>query len=120
MDTEHGFAMHYEVIDRNQKHVDAIAKAMRNYAGSVAYDASGEIVALTCPRGNLVTFWSSHDGSYLGFHTARDVCGIVALEQPGTFGVTAGSLALQATLEATRTSARFAETHWDNHLVAIA
>ena len=29
VDTEHGFAMHYEVIDRNQKHVDAIAKAAR-------------------------------------------------------------------------------------------
>ncbi len=97
-----------------------IAKAMRNYAGSVSYDTSGELVALTCPRGNLVSFWSSHDGSYLGFHTARDVCGIVALEQPGTFGLTAGSLAFQATLETTRTSAQFAETQWDNHLVAIA
>jgi DNA topoisomerase-1 len=29
VDTEHGFAMHYEIIERNQKHVDAIAKAMR-------------------------------------------------------------------------------------------
>ena len=29
VDTEHDFAMRYEVIDRNQKHVDAIAKAAR-------------------------------------------------------------------------------------------
>ena len=29
VDTEHGFAMAYEVIERNQKHVDAIAKAAR-------------------------------------------------------------------------------------------
>ncbi|HET8898848.1 MAG TPA: DNA topoisomerase I [Rhodanobacteraceae bacterium] len=29
VDPEHGFAMHYEVIDRNQKHVDAIAKAAK-------------------------------------------------------------------------------------------
>jgi len=29
VDTEHGFTMAYEVIDRNQKHVDAIAKAAR-------------------------------------------------------------------------------------------
>src|SRR5215813_13172746 len=27
VDPEHGFAMAYEVIDRNEKHVDAIAKA---------------------------------------------------------------------------------------------
>ncbi|SFR94525.1 DNA topoisomerase-1 [Dyella sp. OK004] len=29
VDTEHGFAMAYEVIDRNEKHVDAIAKAAK-------------------------------------------------------------------------------------------
>ncbi|MGB3269956.1 MAG: DNA topoisomerase I [Rhodanobacter sp.] len=29
VDTEHGFAMTYEVIERNQKHVDAIAKAAK-------------------------------------------------------------------------------------------
>jgi len=29
VDTEHGFAMAYEVIERNQKHVDAIAKAAK-------------------------------------------------------------------------------------------
>ena len=28
VDTERGFAMKYEVIDKNQKHVDAIAKAL--------------------------------------------------------------------------------------------
>jgi DNA topoisomerase-1 len=29
VDTEHGFAMKYEVIERNEKHVDAIAKAAK-------------------------------------------------------------------------------------------
>ncbi|HPQ94484.1 MAG TPA: type I DNA topoisomerase, partial [Thiolinea sp.] len=29
VDPEHGFAMKYEVIDRNQRHVDAIAKALK-------------------------------------------------------------------------------------------
>lgn len=99
---------------------DPVARAMRNYAGSVTYDASSELIALTCPRGNLVSFWSSYDGRYLGSHTASDVCGIAALDQPGTFEVTAGSLAFQATLQTTRNTAQFADTQWDNHLVAIA
>ena len=30
VDTEHGFAMKYEIIDRNSKHVDAIAKAVKS------------------------------------------------------------------------------------------
>jgi DNA topoisomerase-1 len=29
VDPEHGFAMHYEIIERNQKHVDAIARALK-------------------------------------------------------------------------------------------
>ena len=29
VDTEHGFVMHYEVIERNERHVDAIASAAR-------------------------------------------------------------------------------------------
>jgi len=29
VDTDHGFAMKYEVVERNQKHVDAISKALR-------------------------------------------------------------------------------------------
>ena len=30
VDTDHDFAMKYEIIDRNSKHVDAIAKAVKN------------------------------------------------------------------------------------------
>jgi len=99
---------------------DPVAKAMRNYAGSIAFDVSGEVVALTCPRGNLVSFWSADDGSYLGSHTARDVCGIAPLENPGHFALTAGAIALHATLDTTTTTAQFADTQWDNHLVPIA
>tara|TARA_R110002096_G_scaffold3285_14_gene16371 strand:+ start:372 stop:1460 length:1089 start_codon:yes stop_codon:yes gene_type:complete len=98
----------------------AVAKAMRNYAGSVAYDASGEVIALTCPRGNLVSFWSSDDGTYLGSHTARDVCGIAPLKNPGHFALTAGAISLHATLHTTKTTGQFADTQWDNHLVSIA
>lgn len=33
VDPEHDFAMKYQVIDRNLKHVDAIAKAVKNCDG---------------------------------------------------------------------------------------
>ncbi|MCE7999927.1 MAG: DUF1513 domain-containing protein [Rhodobiaceae bacterium] len=97
-----------------------VAKAMRNYAGSVTYDVSGNIIALTCPRGNLVSFWSSADGAYLGAHRERDVCGIAALATPGQFALTAGAIAFQASLDTIGTATEFAQTQWDNHLVPIA
>ena len=99
---------------------DPIAKAMRNYAGSIAIDTSGEIVALTCPRGNLVSFWASDEGTYLGSHSARDVCGIAPRNTPGSFALTAGAVAFHASHDTTKTTAQFAETQWDNHLTSIA
>ncbi len=99
---------------------EPVARAMRNYAGSVAVDTSGEIIALTCPRGNLVSFWASEDGAYLGSHVAHDVCGIAPLAAPGRFALTAGAIAFHATHGTTKTTARFAETQWDNHLISIA
>ncbi len=99
---------------------EPVARAMRNYAGSVAVDTTGEIIALTCPRGNLVSFWASEQGTYLGSHSARDVCGIAPRATPGGFALTAGALTFQATRETTKTTAQFAETQWDNHLISIA
>ncbi|MCB1637735.1 MAG: type I DNA topoisomerase, partial [Thiothrix sp.] len=48
VDPEHGFAMKYEVIDRNQRHVDAIAKALKK-AGTLYLatdpDREGEAIS---------------------------------------------------------------------------
>ncbi len=48
VDTEHGFAMTYEVIERNQKHVDAIAKAAKlaeNIYLATDLDREGEAIS---------------------------------------------------------------------------
>ncbi len=99
---------------------EPVARAMRNYAGSVAVDTSGEIIALTCPRGNLVSFWASEQGTYLGSHSAHDVCGIAPRDKPGSFALTAGAIAFHATHDTTKTTGQFAQTKWDNHLISIA
>ncbi|MBL4864391.1 MAG: DUF1513 domain-containing protein [Rhodobiaceae bacterium] len=96
------------------------ARAMRNYAGSVAHDPSGEIVALACPRGNLISFWDATSGAALGRQTIADVCGIAPGNQPGEFIVTGGQLAAQSSLSSLTPTASFADTQWDNHLQRIA
>ena len=48
VDTEHDFAMAYEVIDRNEKHVDAIAKAAKSAEAiylATDLDREGEAIA---------------------------------------------------------------------------
>lgn len=53
VDTEHGYAMKYEVIDRNAKHVDAIAKAVKQ---------SDEILLATDP---------DREGEAIAWHIAE-------------------------------------------------
>lgn len=97
-----------------------LARAMRNYAGSVAHDSSGKIVALTCPRGNLISFWDATTGAELGSQTLTDICGLAPGNSPGEFFVTGGPLAMQSSLSGFTPVASFADTQWDNHLLRIA
>ncbi len=60
---------------------DETLKAMNNYVGSVAVDASGEIVATSSPRGGLVAFWDAATGRHLGNRELADGCGVAPLER---------------------------------------
>ena len=50
VDTEHDFAMAYEVIDRNEKHVDAIAKGMK---GAANIDQLQDLAKGIAPMGQM-------------------------------------------------------------------
>ena len=98
-----------------------IQRQMRHYAGSVAVDHGGEIIAVSAPRGNLVTFWDGRDGHFLGSKDLRDGCGVAPTDQPGEFMLTGGEghvvLFRPATNKTVRISVEgLATARWDNHL----
>lgn len=90
-------------------------RQMRNYAGSVAFDADGTRFAVTSPRGGIVTLWSA-SGEFLGHETQHDVCGIAACADGLWLSDGSGGLRRAGT---GGTPSRFADTRWDNHLVAL-
>lgn len=49
---------------------------MKQYVGSVRHVAGSDSIVASCPRGNLLAFWSAVDGSWLGSVPARDACGV--------------------------------------------
>lgn len=99
---------------------DTLARAMRNYAGSVTHDLSGQVIGLTSPRGNLVSFWDAITLSHLGSHTLRDVCGIAPGHHAGEFLLAGGAETMRGSLSAIHSPSVFADTQWDNHLVHVA
>jgi hypothetical protein len=102
---------------------EAVARRMKGYCGDVAMDAVGTTMAVSAPRGGLVTFWSVADGRFLGETAMADGCGVASAGGAGRFLLSAGTGARVLfdvkTGEAralTPTGAR----RWDNHIVTVA
>lgn len=97
-----------------------LARAMRNYAGSIAHDVSGQLIAMTCPKANLITYWDANTGEPVGHERQTDICGIAPGTRPGEFIATAEANMLAATLTTLATQGAIANSQWDNHLTRIA
>jgi hypothetical protein len=67
-----------------------LERRMRQYAGSVAFDQGGRLLAVSCPRGNLITFWHAKTGRMVGQMELADGCGVAPAEAPGAFVITGG------------------------------
>ena len=98
----------------------ALSRKMRHYTGSIAYDASGDLLAVTSPRGNLVTIWQAKTGSLLAKQNLVDGAGAAPSPKPGEFYLSGQRVLMyqsdvgQATVLA---NAQKSEGVWDNHLV---
>lgn len=100
---------------------DQVWQHMRQYCGSVAFDRSEAVLAVSAPRGNQITFWNS-SGRYLSSVAVEDGCGVTAGARPLEFLVTSGT-GVVMTLDIRegsrpRVTSDFATPgSWDNHLV---
>lgn len=134
------FAMQYEgppsdqvpligVIDRRgavrlyDRPASAI-RSLRQYCGSVAFDRSGALLAVTSPRGNTLTIWDASASRLVAAHRIDDVCGIAPTARPlrfmassgrgGLFDVDGGRGAARPIVRPGATRAA-----WDNHLAPV-
>ncbi len=69
---------------------EPVQRRMRNYCGSLALDSAGETLAVSCPRGGLVTFWAPREGRFLRALALPDGCGVAPAAAPGSFLLTSG------------------------------
>lgn len=103
---------------------DAVNAAMKQYCGSARFDSSGEIAAISSPRGNLVTFWHAKQNTFLTSIISRDGCGLANTKQAGEFLISTGrghcyrfnALTNHKQKIKLRLSSQLA---WDNHLADL-
>ena len=103
----------------------SVLRAMKNYCGSVCFDPSGRTVAVSAPRGNLVTFWDVGTGRYLSSASVADGCGVAPGSRPGEFLASSG-LGGMTVIDARSGAVRplaldgLEAARWDNHLVTAS
>ncbi|OKH89274.1 DUF1513 domain-containing protein [Thalassospira sp. TSL5-1] len=98
---------------------------MRQYCGSVRFDASGSVFAISCPRGGVITFWDAQNHTFLTNIAAPDGCGLAATNRKGEFVGTSGlgdgwrMDALNRKREELPDDS-LKSLKWDNHLQRVA
>ena len=92
-----------------------VRRQLNNYIGSVCADASGEVIAASAPRGNLIGFWRANDGMFLGSQPVRDGCGLAKARQKKDFLITSGHGHVYMGGKETP----FDDMAWDNHAVRV-
>ena len=99
-----------------------VSRRMRQYAGSVAFDASGRYVAVTHPHEGVVSLWTARSTRCLALIELTDTCGIACGVDTGVF-IAAGAggriVRIDAREGTSMVLARSDGSHWDNHLLAL-
>ncbi len=91
---------------------------MKNYCGSVAFDAAGSTATVSSPRGNIVTFWT-HAGTYKGSVDLIDGSGLAAGNSKGEFVLSSGTDIIAASGNVNRPLnplRHWPGRKWDNHM----
>ena len=99
-----------------------VSRRMRQYAGSVSFDASGRYVAVSHPHEGIVSLWASRSARWLALTELPDTCGIAAGTGTDVF-IATGAGGRIARIDMRRGEsmvvARFDGSRWDNHLLAL-
>ena len=98
----------------------AVQQQMRNYCGSAVVERSGRWFAVSAPKGDIVTIWST-DGQYITHVDITDGCGLAPGEHAGEFILSSGAggvfnYSLTTKQLKPLTEVAKLQTRWDNHI----
>ena len=99
-----------------------VSHRMRQYAGSVSFDASGRYVALTHPHDGIVSLWTARSAQWFALTEIVDTCGIACGSGTGVFVATGAGgriVRIDARAGTSTVLARSDGSRWDNHLLAL-
>lgn len=92
------------------------------YCGSVTFDKTGSILAISSPKGGLTGFWDVEKETFLGSSSLKDVCGVATTDVAGEFLLSTGlgKRTRYSPLTGDYNTLPFTPDYqWDNHMVML-
>ena len=96
---------------------EATLRSLNQYTASVCINEKDNQVAISCPRGDQVTFWDLNSDEFLHKISIRDVAGIAISDQ--TLVATNGKGQALNLSSSPMTRHTFKDIRWDNHLTSL-
>ncbi|MCH2056080.1 MAG: DUF1513 domain-containing protein [Thalassotalea sp.] len=87
-------------------------RKMNQYTASVCIDNNTNIAAISCPRADIITYWSLESGQFIGEQRLADGAGLTYLD--GIIASSGKGLVIKTSSDKAPT--RFDKLRWDNHL----
>lgn len=100
---------------------DDIWRRMNQYTASVCIDDDLDIIAISCPRADLITYWSLSRGEYLSHERFADCAGLTRINK---IYATSGKGRMKPSMVSNKPNSsdktiQFSGLKWDNHLTHI-
>ncbi|MCH2158684.1 MAG: DUF1513 domain-containing protein [Oleiphilaceae bacterium] len=97
---------------------------MNQYTASICIHPETGVTAITCPRGNLITFWDSRDRKFISSIEIFDASGVALSRDGRYFFVTSGTGSLyhidaHALALSSVSIPEWPNAHWGNHFSQI-
>lgn len=98
-----------------------IWRSMKQYTASVCIDSTKKLIAITCPKANLLTYWHLDTQAFITSHKLKDGAGVTLAADKIYASSGRGRVISQTEpLDAYQVKADFVGIRWDNHMTAIA
>ncbi len=99
---------------------ESVWRQMNQYTASVCIDEGRQVAAISCPRADLLTYWSLKNNQFLTKERLADGAGLTFIDQ--LYATSGKGLLINTQVsnsEFQRKSAVFEQLKWDNHLTFI-
>jgi len=95
-------------------------RSMRQYTASVCVDNNNALVAISCPRADMITYWSLTNDNFLGTERLSDGAGLAYTDRLfASSGKGRIAELAKGNSYSSKLAFSFDKLRWDNHMLAL-